>query len=163
MRTLSASAIRAILHSETSAMFPLLIAISHSSLVSPIRIVNNNADMTYGGNVYTAFPFRFDPPDETDDGMTNARLTVCNVDRTMVETIRALPGRPTVSVIASFYYEEGTPVFEAVAAWEFVLSNVSYDKSIVSGELIYEDRLSVNVPVHHMTAFLFPGVAGMAK
>lgn len=163
MRTLSATALRALAHSETSGLFPFLLEIDHSSLAAPIRIVNNNANLTYGGNVYTAFPFRFDMPDENEDGMANARLTVCNVDRTMVETIRNLTGRPTVSVVAAFYFNEGSPVFEQVAAWEFVLANVVYNKSTVSGELIYEDRLSVNVPAHHMTANYFPGVTGMVR
>lgn len=163
MRTLSATALRALLHSETSGFFPLLLELDHDSLSSPIRIVNNNANLTFGGNVYTAFPFRFDFPDETEEGMANARLTVCNVDRTMVEIIRNLPGRPTVTAVAAFYFDEGSPVFEQVAAWEFVLANVTYDKSIVSGELIYEDRLGINVPAHHMTPFLFPGITGMAR
>lgn len=159
MRAMSAAALKAMFQSDTSAMFPVLIEIDHDSLASPLRLVCNNADLTYGGNVYTAFPFRFDPPDETDDQIANARLTICNVDRSIVDIIRNLPSRATVSAIAAFYFDEGSLVFEPLASWEFSLANVTYNKSTVSGDLIYEDRLGVNVPALHMTPFLFPGVA----
>lgn len=159
MRSMSANALKALLHSETSAALPILIEISHASLATPLRFVNNNADLVYQGNAYIAFPFRFDPPDETEDGIANARLTICNVDRVIGETIRNLSSRPTVRAVAAFYYTEGTFEFEPIASWEFAIANVIYNKSTVSGTLIYEDRLSVNVPVLHFTPFLFPGVA----
>jgi hypothetical protein len=155
MRSLSAAALRAVFHSETTAIYCDLITISDGS--STIYLTNNNVNLIYEGNTYSAFPFRVDQPDETDDAVANAKLTICNADRTLVSLIRGLTSRPAVTLVSAFYYENGT--YEKVPQYEFLLSDITYNKGTITANLIYDDRLSINVPALHFSPFYFPGVA----
>ena len=156
-RSWTATAIQQELFKSQSGMcLPFLIQISHASWNSgtPYYFVNNTESVTYDGNTYLPFPFSFDPPDETDSGITNARLTIDAVDQSIIEMIRTVPSAPTVTIIAAYIYD----TIEELVPWTFTFRNVQYQAETVSGELIYEDRLQNQLSPISISARSFPGL-----
>jgi len=161
MRSISATAMAAFYAAQTGAVLPVLLEITHdvTGYPNPLRIANNTVDLTYGGNTYTAFPFKYDPPDQREDGSTaNARLTICAVDQTIPALLRLAVGAATVQATATFWNDEsGSVLFEELASWSFTLRNVSGAADIVTADLIYEDRLDNAVPAGEFNSH-WPGI-----
>lgn len=64
-----------------------------------MRIVNNNEDVTFGGNTYIAFAFTIEPPKENSKGeLPSVQLMVANATRTMQTYIEAYQGGVGASV-----------------------------------------------------------------
>jgi hypothetical protein len=160
-RAISATTRAALYAQQTSAALPILIEITHGVVGydNPLRLVNNSVDLVYGGNTYLAFPFKFDPPDQKDDGtIANAKLSICAVDQQIAAILRSTAIAPTVRAVATFWSDEsGSVVFEEIASWDFTLRNVSGSVDVISAELIYEDRLDNAVPSGEFNSH-FPGI-----
>ena len=162
MRTIPAWIKSALFDQETSGVVTALLEITHgvSGYDNPLRICNNTQNLTFDGNVYTAFPFKFDPPDQKTDGsIANARLTICAVDQQIAGILRQTETPPTVRAIATFWLDEtGSVQFEEIASWPLTLRNVSGDSMTIQGELVYEDRLDNQVPAGEFRPSHFPGL-----
>lgn len=151
--TLKASAFAA----ETDeAVIPLL-TISHSSLGEPLRFARNGVDVTSRGNIYLAYPFDIDLPPQDSEKPPRSRLTIDNVDRQIVETIRQIVGPPTVTlevVLAS------DPDVVESGPYPFILRNVDYDIGSVSGELTFVEVLTRRFPKGTFSPASHPGLSG---
>jgi hypothetical protein len=140
---------------ETGEVFLELLEISHVDMSSPIRVVNNTEAIVHGGNTYNAFPFKIKPPGEKQSEITRASLTIDAVDRTVIEAIRTITSPATVTykvVLAA------TPDTVEAGPFVFSLKGTSYTAYHVSGELVYEDRLFMNIPSLKFSPRLFPGL-----
>ena len=160
-RALSSTARAALYAQESGFALPVLLEITHgvSGFANPLRIVNNEVDLTFGGYVYSAFPFRFDPPDQREDGaIQNARITICAIDQQIAAILRSTATPPTVRAVATFWSDESGTVFEQIAAWDMTLRNVSGNAETITADLIYEDRLDNEAPVDEFRPTTFPGV-----
>jgi len=108
------------------------------------------------GYMYAAAPFNITLPDDRDDQISRATLTVDNVDRRIVEAIRSIGSAASVMmriVTAS------TPQQVEAGPFEFRLSGVSYDALTVEGTLGYEeDFLNVGFPADDFTPQTTPGL-----
>ena len=154
-RDMSLRAREAIYSQETGEVFLELLEISHTDLSSPIRVVNNNEPIVHGGNTFHAFPFRVSPPGEKQSEITKAKLTIDAVDRTVIEAIRSINTAATVTykvILAA------TPDTVEAGPFVFTLKNTNYSAYSVSGDLVYEDRLFMNVPSMKFSPRLFPGL-----
>ena len=160
-RTLTTAMKTALFSQYTGASLPILIELEHaySGISSPIYLCNNNVSLVYGGNTYLPYAFRFDPPDTTQDNVTNARLTIDATDQTIIEVIRSVTIAPIVIARAMFYLNSnGSITFEEIIPWRFTLRNISYDINTISGELIYEDRLKNQMGPIEFTSRTAPGL-----
>lgn len=161
-RAISATARAALYSQDGGYSLPVLLEITHGvdGYDNPLRIVNNNVDLTYGGNVYIAFPFRFDPPDVKDSGeIANGRITICAVDQQIAAIIRSTSTPPTMRAVATFYSDaSGALVFEQMAAWDFTLRNVSGNMDTISADLIYEEVLDMEFPLDEFRPTSHPGL-----
>lgn len=154
-RNVSATARAALYAAQTDQVFLQLLEIDHASLEDPLRFVNNTESIVHGGNTYLPFPFRIDLPDEREDTITNARLTIDNVDRQIVIAVRQLATAPTLTwklVLAA------SPDTVEAGPFDFVLRNVRYALYTVSGDLVYEDRLNLEIPKLKFTPEHFGGL-----
>lgn len=162
MRTIPAQAMASFYSQDGGFSVPVLIEITHgvTGYDNPLRIVNNNEDLEYDGDTYTAFPFKFDPPDIKEKGeITHAKISIGAVDQQIAAILRSTSTPPTVKVIAMYYSDEtGTTVFEPIASWDFTLRNVAGNMDIISANLIYEDRLEVECPGDEFRPTTFPGL-----
>lgn len=139
MRDYSAQARRAI--NATSGEAPvILLEITHPDLSAPIRVAQDNADIVCQGNVFAAFAFEIDLPDDQDKQTPRARLAMDNVGRELTQWIEASNGGEGAQVRVMQVMRSDPDVVE----WEATLdlSNVEMDVRRVTGELGFEDLLN---------------------
>jgi hypothetical protein len=154
MRNLSFKAIQSMQATNTTEVWLMLLTIYHHSLSIPIYLVNNNENIVSRGNTYIGLPFEVDLPNEDQDAPGAASLTVDNVDRVIVDAIRAMDVPPTITlevILAS------TADNVEIAFYDLVLRNVTYDATTVKGSLQWEDIL-VEPLALTMTPARFPGM-----
>ena len=151
------SAFRAAIFARESAKVALfLLEITHDDLATPIRVVCNHAAVTSGGNVYSPYFFEIELPEDSEGTVAGAaRLVIDNTDRAIVEAIRSIDTPATVNL---YLVAADTPNTVEMSLLGLKLRKVSYDVSSVSGELVYEERLSNQVPRHRCTPNLVPGI-----
>lgn len=157
MRQLSPTALQSAFAQETGEVWLVLLTITHPSLTTPLRFVNDMQGLTSRGNVFQPFPFEVEFPGEDADQPTDARLVIDNVDRSIVQTIREITSPPEVMmevVLAS------QPDTVEASFTGLVLRNVSYDAARVQGTLRFEDIMSEPVSLQ-MTPQRFPGMFGI--
>jgi hypothetical protein len=101
-----------------------------------------------GGTLYAAFPFDITLPKNVNDQISTAQLSVTNIDRRLVESIRGQTVAMTVDIEVVLSSETTTTMVKYV---DFTWRNLTYDAMTVSGTLTLEDFLNEQVG-HIMTA-----------
>jgi hypothetical protein len=154
-RTLSTNFKTGAFKQESDAVYLVLLEIDHASLSEPIRVVNNYEDVTSNGNLYSAFPFTINMPDDTDDKMPDVTLAIDNIDRTIVDAIRTLTGPPVINI--SVIVASNPDLIEA-GPYRMTLRDSSYDAMMVTGTLAIEDMLNEPYPIDTMNPSQFPNM-----
>jgi len=157
-RSLSAIARRAVTAQETGEVFLLLLTITHASMAAPIRVVNDLVNHTSNGDLYTAFPFQIQLPDEHEEQPPRMRLSIDNVDRTIVASLRRLTSPPTVQLDVCLASQPD--VIEASFPG-FLLQSVGYDHVVVEGDLTLDDIITEPFPEGSFTPQHFAGLFGI--
>ena len=155
-RSVSATLEAAIYQQETNEIFHTLLEIAHADMSETLRYVDNTADVTSNGDVYTAFPFVVDsPPGDTDDYLPSVRLTIDNIDRVIIAELRSIDSAPTVDV--SIVLASDPDTIEC-GPLQFTLKSISYDAQTITAELSYENILNEPFPAGTFTPTDFPGL-----
>lgn len=152
-RTMSATAVAAVLAPETDEVFLLLLEIDEASLDDPIRLVLNHENVTSRGNEYAACYFEVELPTERPDSIDTARIRADNVDRRIVEGVRLAVGRPPARV--EIVLASAPDTVEA-GPFDFEIMSAEYDVDSVVLTLAYDDVVEVRGPLHTRTAYWFP-------
>lgn len=153
-RSLSATAVASLNAQETGEVWLVLLTISHPDLPTPIRVVNNNEDITSRGNIYQAFPFEIVLPGEDPDSPPRAAIRIDNVDRSVIALIRSISSAPTVTIEVILASQ---PNIVEIAYSSLALRNVRYDPSTIEGELFFEPLFNEPITAT-MTPSRFPGL-----
>ena len=160
--TPSVKALQQIFKLTTTAMFPALLKVTYviDGVTNYLRLVNNTVDMIFGGETYKAFCFEYQPPKQSDSRMGNGSLSLSCIDQEVIEIIRAITDRAHAEIVAAFYFsEDGTTYFEGIEDWNFELSSVTWDGTVATWQMIYDERMDNIVPTAKMSAQRCPGVA----
>lgn len=155
-RTLSSTARAAMYARETDAILCVLLEIAHDDLAAPLLLCNNTEDLTYGGDTYLTMPFEVALPN-AGDAPPRAQLRICAVDRTVIAAIRSIETAPTVKLSVALVNAVDDVAVE-IGPIEMILTNVSYDAYIVTGELSFTRLLDEGFPAHAFTPLGFPGI-----
>ena len=142
-RTLSNVAIESAQALTTSEVWLLLLEIDHADLAAPFYLVNNTESILHDGNTYLAYPFSVILAEDTGDKLPTVKLTIDNVDRALVDTIRSISDSPSVNiklVLAS------QPSIIELEISELVLREVEYDAFTITGTLFADDILNSRFP-----------------
>lgn len=119
-RIFSAAAVRA-MHAQHTALVAIpLLTLTHPS-ISPIRVCENTVAIVSRGNTYSPFPFRIELPHDLAEEQRPVRLVVSNVDRRLVDEVRAIADPLVVTIeivtdVAPNTVELGPIVLDAKAA-----------------------------------------------
>ena len=97
MRQQSSTAVNAMLSQETDEVFLSCLRIEHPELPISLCFVNSRKKLVHNGEEYLGFPFQIDLPDDDSESVSEISLTIDNVDRQIVETLREISSPPTVS------------------------------------------------------------------
>lgn len=154
MRTISARAIESAFAQETDEVWLTLLTIEHKSLPEPLRFVNNWESITSRGELYIAFPFEIELPEQDPESSGEARIRFDNIDRQIVQTVRSISDPPEITLEIILASQPST--IEASFSG-LTLRNVEYDVNTVSGILRFEEIMAEPVSVQ-MTPQRFPGL-----
>lgn len=115
--------------------------ITHSALVTPVRVVNDTVDLAPGpgGATFTALGFRVTLPDDAEGRVPKARISIDNIGRELTQWLEAAAGGEGSEVRIMQVMRAAPTVVE----WEITmeLTNVNVDTWQVSGELGFDDLL----------------------
>lgn len=153
-RSLSSPALESAFAQETGEVWLVLCTITHPSLPTPLRFVNDMQSLTSRGNLYQAFPFEVEFPEEDVDSAGEARIVLDNIDQSIVKAIRAMSGAPeiTLEVVLASNPDQVEAQFPGMA-----LRDARYDVARVTGTLRFEDITTEPISVE-MTPQRFPGL-----
>jgi len=120
--------------------FTTLITIEHLSLAEPIRVCsdlvpkdeNGIRKVTSRGYDYICYSFDANFPDQDENQLHGVELTIANVDRMIIDTIKSVVGKPDVT-IEQVLSTKPDVVQNGPFKWHLTKSD--YDAQIVTGEL----------------------------
>jgi hypothetical protein len=95
-RGLSSAAKAELYAAQTSGVWLVLLTVEHASF-STLRYVNDRANITSGGDTYTAMAFSCRLPADRD-GPVRAIVSLDNVDRATIASVRAVTSPATVTL-----------------------------------------------------------------
>lgn len=154
-RALSLVARQALNASETGEAFIVLLTIDHPNLAVPIRVGSDAVDTLSRGETFVAFPFDLRLPDDSGDRTPRASLSIDNVDRRIVQAIRAITSAPsvTIEIVRAGDADTVEAAFPA-----FTFTDLSYDALTVSGSLTLESFAAEPYPAATFTPSRFRGL-----
>lgn len=157
-RDVSSTMDAAIAQQQTEEAFLILIELDHADLDDPLRFVNNSEgdDITSNGDVYTAYPFRTNIfPEDSNSRVPQVTLTIDNVARELVETIRNIcsPISIDISVIL-----ESAPNTVEVGPLSYTIKAVNYNAFQIVAQLSHEEFLNLRFPAGKFTQSNFPAL-----
>lgn len=153
-RTLSSTALESAHAQQTDEIWLVLLTIDHDDLPAPLRLVNNNENVTSRGNVYQYFPFEIILPGEDPETPPRATLRVDNVAREVIAAIRSLNTTPTVVIEVILHSDPDDPEITLPA---MVVEEVSYDSATIDITLGYR-TIYLEPVTAEMTPNRFPGL-----
>ncbi len=156
--TLSANAIQSAQALTTSDVWLLLMDISHDDLVSDLHLVNNTVAITHNSVEYVAYPFQVVLSNDDGEHLPKVNLTIDNVDRALVETIRSIADSPTI-VIKLVLSDAPDDVELEITG--LILREVEYDAFSITGTLYADDILNSRYPADRIS--LAAGYAGLFR
>ena len=115
----------------------ILLEINHLELPQPVRVVNDTVNLTSNGNLYIAFPFNCSLPDDYENQLPRARLSISNIGRDLMFWLETTDGG-----------QGSTAKFQQImrsrpnqVEWEITMNlfNVSATNLEVSAELGFEN------------------------
>lgn len=148
-----------ILRMETSASFPYLLEIEHEDYgIFRYANVTNKDGVTFEGNVYESASFTITPPEHTQDGYTDATLSLSCIDQEWIMKVRNTNKRAKARFVASIVrIDDGNIVVEAIDDFTFELSEVSWTDAVMTWKMIFADPFDIQVPVDVANSENCPG------
>jgi hypothetical protein len=132
MRLLSAVALRSINAEETGEVWVPMVKLSGGGLTAPIRLAANGESVTHLGQVYQAFPFQMDLPDEEPEAQAVMRWSMDNTDLSFIEEFRKATGPITAE---AFWVLASQPDTIEIGPLITELRGFEYDESTIGGTL----------------------------
>lgn len=122
---------------STSESPRILLQIDHPELASPIRVINDTLNLTSNGYEYVAFPFEVILPDDFENQLPKARLSISNVGKELMYWIETTDGGSGSTATFSQVMRSRPNQIE----WSITMSlfNVLVTNMDVSAELGFEN------------------------
>jgi len=149
---------------EENSSIPIMHAleIQHNGAGGTLYITNNTEDILINTVLYTAVGFDIKMPEESEDGMRDAKLKLSNADQYLTELIRSVQGtfNVTIRVVTPTDLTVTPPECDNVE-YEFLplaVTNIKYDTEVVELTLVYELLTQKSFPKFMYNATNFPGM-----
>jgi len=152
-RVLSGQSLASLMAQETGEAYLVLLTVSDSSGVIA-RLTSDSVDTVVGADTYQQFPFDITLPDNAEGKVSTAQLSFSNIDRRFIQSIReeTMPLGVNIKVVM------GSDPTDILAEFtDFLLRNVTYNVTTISGTLTLESFLSEQVG-QIMNGQTFPGL-----
>lgn len=115
----------------------ILLQIDHAELPTPVRVINDTQNLTSNGFDYIAFPFNIILPDDFENKLPKAQLTIDNVGRDLMYWLETTNGGAGSTATFSQVMRSRPNQIE----WSITMSlfNVSATNLQVTAELGFEN------------------------
>lgn len=153
-RSLTAIAKAAALAQNTDAAFWVLLELTHVTLPTPLRFVNNNEPVTRLGYVWTPAFFDVELPSEDSERISAAKLSFDNVDRLLIDSILEL----TSPLAVSLWVCTSADVDMLVGPVEFTWRDTEYTALRIEATLSFDDLLNQKAVKDEFVPSKFPGL-----
>jgi hypothetical protein len=110
---------------RTGEVLLTLLTLSHPSLAQPIRVTSDAVQTVSRGQSFVPYKFAATWAPSSETAPPVARLAISNIDRVLVESLRALPLEPALDVLAVQRSQDGLELRAA-----------DYDVMRVTGDLV---------------------------
>ena len=166
-RTVSQTARTAMYSQETEELFVLLLEIENEDDPSdPIRVALDSENLasrltvsgipTYAAQVtFVGGFFAIELPEEAGDNISNVRISIDNVDQSIVTAVRNANRPPSVKM---WVVLKSNPNDVEVGPYYMVLESAEYDANFVTGELAFDDVTNRRYPKDEFTPRTVPGL-----
>jgi hypothetical protein len=154
-RAVSATMRASMFAQETSEVYLVLLKVDHPDLATPLYFVNAAADVTSNAILYTAIAFDVSLPADVDDELPKVKLTIDNVERTLVPTISQYSDGLTVAMSVVLASDPDTV---EIGPFTMTVQNISFDAQAVVIDLGFSTFLDEAFPAHSFTPIDFPGL-----
>lgn len=118
----------------------ILLEITHPSLGTTVRICNDVVDVTSNSNLYIAMPFRCTLPDDFENRIPKATISIDNVSKDLMQWIESSNGAKNAQVRFIQIMRSRPNLIE----WEITLTmfNVLVTQKDISAELGFQNLFS---------------------
>lgn len=159
MREVSPETLQAMMAESTATvLLPALTFTDPDGVQPTMRVVANNVDIPYGGNTYTALPFKLTLAPDTETSVPQAKISVDNVGLEVTAMIRQVDKKPLIDIELFAVDAAGTVRLE-LGPTRFTLLSVTATAVTIEGVLGYDfDFLNKSAQAHDFTPGLAPGM-----
>ena len=168
-RSLSLLLREAMFAEATSEVFACLLTVTHSTLDTPIRLstdattrIQVDPELIYGtvsrGNTYLFLPISVELPDDSDGKPVEVTLTMDNVNRQLIPTIRGLNSLRERAKVTVECFRVGAPDIVEFALPSLDLLSASYDALQTTVTLGIDALINEQYPAGAFVPSGFPGL-----
>lgn len=151
-----------LVQSDIPATFPYLIEFwkeSDTEKEDVIRYVNASNDVEYEGHTFTAASFKVSPPERSENGVKDAKITISAIDQEWIVRIREADERYKIRFVACIVYEDdGTEEIESLDDLTFTLSNASWNELSIEWTMKFDEFADIKVPCQKLTQQICPAL-----
>jgi hypothetical protein len=167
-RSLTSAALAAIYAQETGDWPIQLLTITHPALISPLYLSDNPMTRTSDANGqpyykttsngidYLFLPFELSLPDDDSEKIQTAKLTLDNIDLSIVQAVREMGTTPAQVTIALVM--QSAPDTTVMSIGPLAMRDVTYDATAVTATLSFEQILNEPFPGDLVSPSTLPGV-----
>lgn len=138
-----------ILRMRTATMFPFLLEINHPDY-GDFRYANvtGTTGVEFEGEWYQPASFIITPPELTQNGYTDAELSLSCIDQEWIIKIRGTTKKASARFVASIVRSENNNVItEAMDDLPFELNEASWNDGVITWKMKFTDPMDISVPV----------------
>lgn len=155
------------LRMETRAKFPFLIEIKYYSTngnltddngdkYSIYRYANSDNDIVFNENTYYASYFEIELPQETTNGVSDAKITISAIDQSWIQKIRETGKRSQIKFIAVIMFDS---TIEPIEEMDFELTSVTWNDVSIQWTMEFDNLMDIQIPIETIDERICPALA----
>lgn len=150
---------------EMYAKFPYLFEIKYYDKDNNLiieRYANCDDDIVFNGHTYQSALFSIKPPNRSNSSISDGQLKYSVIDQSMIQKIRNLKKkRAKLRFLACIVYDDENNVsyIEAIDDITFTLTKCNWNETSVSWNMMFDDRMNLQVPCDIATIQKVPALA----
>ena len=121
----------------------------------PLYVVNNSEPVLSRGITFDPYPFEVLLPQDDSESLPQVRLSISNIDRAIIEALRAQAEAPGIAIELVTSADPDT-VEKSLTFLK--LAQVTFDALVIEGTLDVDDFLSQRFPAENYIPTRFPGL-----
>ena len=147
--------IRSAFAADTDEVWLILLTLSHADLSDDIRVVHNQESVNSRGMLFVGFAFEISLPLDSSERPPVAELRIDNVSTEIAQAVRSITTAPSVKIEV---IRAADPDTVELSLEGFLLRNVQWDATTVTGALALEDVVTEPYPAGIFSPASFPGL-----